>query len=328
MRTLVRTAFLLVLVSLLATAASAQDFNVDFGGAFGSPASTFGGAAEQPGFWNDLDAIRTFDLLDLGGGATAASLMVAANTAQGEGTSGSDSDAAKLLDDHFHDCVDPDEWSLAFSGLQDGLYDVYLYAPSNSAVGTGDMVVGGATVAEIPGAPAPLDQGENWVRVPATVTGGTLEIRGDGGAFNCVGLAGVQLDHLDATPPPDTCEVEACVEDDFTMCLNAGRFRVTAEFDPANDGDEVLDPAHMVRLTDDSGYLWFFRDTNVEAIVKVINACNPAFNRFWVFAGGLTNVRTVIHVCDTAEGVENTYVNPQTTPFQPIQDTDAFDTCD
>jgi len=40
-------------------------------------------------------------------------------------------------------------------------------------------------------------------------------------------------------------------------------------------------------LTDESGTFWFFAESNVEIIVKVLDACG-AFGRFWVFAAGLT----------------------------------------
>jgi hypothetical protein len=90
--------------------------------------------------------------------------------------------------------------------------------------------------------------------------------------------------------------------------------------------DGTTGAAHAVRLTDDSGYLWFFAASNVEVIVKVLNAC--ALNsRYWVFAGGLTNVRTVITVTDSETGMLKSYTNPQGTAFQPIQDTSAFQTC-
>jgi hypothetical protein len=46
-----------------------------------------------------------------------------------------------------------------------------------------------------------------------------------------------------------------------------------------------------------------------------------------VFAGGLTNVRTVITVTDTQAHLVKTYTNPQGTAFQPIQDINAFATC-
>jgi hypothetical protein len=45
-----------------------------------------------------------------------------------------------------------------------------------------------------------------------------------------------------------------------------------------------------------------------------------------VFAG-LTDVQTLISVHDTHADVERIYQNPQRTPFQPVQDTDAFATC-
>lgn len=49
--------------------------------------------------------------------------------------------------------------------------------------------------------------------------------------------------------------------------------------------------------------------------------------RIWVVSGGLTNVRTVVRVRDTQEEITKTYINPQDTPFQPIQDVGAFATC-
>ena len=44
-------------------------------------------------------------------------------------------------------------------------------------------------------------------------------------------------------------------------------------------------------------------------------------------AGGLTDVNVVLTVTDTMTGLVRTYVNPQGTAFQPIQDTSAFATC-
>ncbi|HUG75365.1 MAG TPA: hypothetical protein VMM81_06815, partial [Acidimicrobiia bacterium] len=82
-----------------------------------------------------------------------------------------------------------------------------------------------------------------------------------------------------------------------------------------------------VSLTDDTGYFWFFDAANVEAVIKVLDAC-PLNTRFWVFAGGLTDVEVEMRVTDTATGEVVTYVNPQGTAFQPIQDTSAFDSCD
>jgi hypothetical protein len=113
-----------------------------------------------------------------------------------------------------------------------------------------------------------------------------------------------------------------CSPSSTLMCLNQDRFSVRATFD-TGDSSGV---AEVVELTSDTGYLWFFADSNVEAVVKVLNACGLN-NRYWVFAGGLTNVHTVITVTDTQTGAAKSYVNPQGTPFQPIQDTGAFATC-
>ncbi|HKH44754.1 MAG TPA: hypothetical protein VKM72_08830, partial [Thermoanaerobaculia bacterium] len=115
----------------------------------------------------------------------------------------------------------------------------------------------------------------------------------------------------------------SCTENATTLCLNNGRFQVRATFRTASG---QTGNAQVVRLTSDTGYLWFFSPSNVEAVVKVLNGCG--FNsHYWVFAGGLTNVRTVITVTDTETGATKTYINPQNTAFQPIQDTSAFATC-
>lgn len=114
-----------------------------------------------------------------------------------------------------------------------------------------------------------------------------------------------------------------CVENATTLCLNNGRFQVQATFQ-TNTGQSGN--AQVVKLTGDTGYLWFFNPSNVEAVIKVLNGCGVN-NRYWVFAGGLTDVRTVITVTDTQTGDTKTYRNPQGTPFQPIQDTSAFATC-
>ena len=61
-------------------------------------------------------------------------------------------------------------------------------------------------------------------------------------------------------------------------------------------------------------------------MVKVLNGCGIN-NRYWVFAGGLTDVKVRLTVRDKVHDTTRTYDNPQKTPFQPIQDTSAFATC-
>jgi hypothetical protein len=114
----------------------------------------------------------------------------------------------------------------------------------------------------------------------------------------------------------------ACTSTSEELCLNGGRFKVKATFDASTSSGF----AHAVKLTDETGYFWFFTASNVEAVVKVIDGCG--YNgRYWFFAGGLTNVRTVLTVTDTSTGTVRMYANPQGVAFQPIQDTSAFSTC-
>lgn len=111
-----------------------------------------------------------------------------------------------------------------------------------------------------------------------------------------------------------------CVPSATALCLLGSRFQVQATFQAQGSPQGQ---AQTVALTDDSGYLWFFSAGAVEAIVKIVDGC--ALNqRFWVFAGGLTNVETTITVTDTQTGKMQTYTNPQGKAFQPIQDTSAL----
>ena len=120
-----------------------------------------------------------------------------------------------------------------------------------------------------------------------------------------------------STPPPGPC-----VPSDTRLCLNGGRFQVEAQW----TANGTTGPGHAVSLTSDTGYFWFFNAANIEAVVKVLNAC--ALNqRYWFFAGGLTDVKVHLTVTDTRTGAVKAYDNPRGTPFRPIQDTGAFATC-
>jgi hypothetical protein len=121
------------------------------------------------------------------------------------------------------------------------------------------------------------------------------------------------------------CSTGACTPSSTTLCLNNGRFRVTATFltPQGQSGDATAVPE-----TSDTGLFWFFSSNNIEAIIKVVNACSfTAAPRYWVFAGGLTNVQVNLTVTDTSNNTTRFYTNPQGTAFAPIQDTNAFATC-
>ena len=77
-----------------------------------------------------------------------------------------------------------------------------------------------------------------------------------------------------------------CVAGPTSLCLSGSRFQVDVAW-KTPDGNTGVGQA--VPLTADTGYFWFFAASNVEMVLKVLNACT--FNqKFWVYAGGLTNV--------------------------------------
>ena len=98
-----------------------------------------------------------------------------------------------------------------------------------------------------------------------------------------------------------------------TLCLDAARFRVAATW---TKPDASSGQGHAVPLTGDTGYFWFFDSSNVEVMVKVLEACGVNGHR-WVFASGLTNVHVNLTVTDVVTGTTNTYRNPQGTAFLP-----------
>jgi hypothetical protein len=111
----------------------------------------------------------------------------------------------------------------------------------------------------------------------------------------------------------------ACITNDTALCLNASRFQLSANWTTATSSGV----GHAVQLTPDTGYFWFFNPNNVELIVKVLNGCSIN-NHYWVFAGGLTNVKVDLSGLDSESGALWRGSNPANTPFNPIQDTAAF----
>ena len=104
---------------------------------------------------------------------------------------------------------------------------------------------------------------------------------------------------------------DPCVADDETLCLGNERFSVRANWRDFQGGSGV---AKVEKLTNDTGYFWFFDPANVEILLKTLDACSFA-NRFWVFAGGLTSVEVDIVVTDTQTGQTKNYSNPLGTPL-------------
>ncbi|MBZ0110845.1 MAG: hypothetical protein K8J08_00145 [Thermoanaerobaculia bacterium] len=120
-----------------------------------------------------------------------------------------------------------------------------------------------------------------------------------------------------APPPP------YCLSGPNQICLH-DRFLVSTTWStPQGEAG----PGHPLTLGESSAGFWFFEPGNFEVLVKVLDACAPPWNRYWVFASGLTDVETTVTVDDLESGQSWGFENPQNQPFPPIQDTDAFATC-
>lgn len=129
-------------------------------------------------------------------------------------------------------------------------------------------------------------------------------------------------EHVFFTRLTPRAETGACAPGPSTLCLAGGRFKVEAAWET----ESAHGPGTGTSLGSDSGSFWFFDADNTELTVKVLDACD-AFDRYWVFASGLTNVEVLLRVTDTHTGHVRQYFNSQGKPFAPIQDTDAFATC-
>ena len=110
-----------------------------------------------------------------------------------------------------------------------------------------------------------------------------------------------------------------CAEDQDTLCLNAGRFQVTATWETAS----ATGVAKAKELTADTGYFYFFNEKNVEIVIKVLTNCGQSGN-YWVFVSGLTDQGAVIVVQDTDTGKIKVYENTRAVPFVFQRDFTAF----
>jgi hypothetical protein len=118
---------------------------------------------------------------------------------------------------------------------------------------------------------------------------------------------------------PATLEGAPCAPSSTALCLSAQRFSVEVHW---KDFQGNTGQGQAVPLTADTGYFWFFSATNVELVVKVLDA-RGLNGHFWVFYGALSNVEYELTVRDTQTGDVRTYDNPSG-QFASTGDTLAF----
>jgi len=110
-----------------------------------------------------------------------------------------------------------------------------------------------------------------------------------------------------------------CAPSSTRLCLREDRFAVEARW---TDFRGNTGAGQAVELTGDTGYFWFFRDSNVETILKVLDG-RPNNGNYWVFYGALSNVDYDLIVTDTTTGEVRTYQN-RNRRFASVGDTAAF----
>jgi hypothetical protein len=54
------------------------------------------------------------------------------------------------------------------------------------------------------------------------------------------------------------------------LCLSGNRFQVSANWTKPDGGTGT---GTAIKLTDDSGYFWFFDPSKIEMVTKVLNGC-------------------------------------------------------
>lgn len=113
-----------------------------------------------------------------------------------------------------------------------------------------------------------------------------------------------------------------CTPSANTICLSSDRFAVSVTFRANNTPGN----ATAIEYTADSGLFWFFSSTNIEMLLKIINACSLN-QRYWVFAAATTDLEYTITVTDTKTGNVKQYFHAAGTPAPAITDTSAFATC-
>lgn len=191
----------------MATQVSATPINIDFGSVDSSTPSTYGGAG-QAGQWNFITGLGlTGNLIDINGNQTGANLDLLASIFGNDCSGVSTVDKALLCDNFYSNVNLPislSTWDITLSGLDNGLYSLVLYAPTNSLVSTGLMTVNNIATAELVGTGSNLlIEGVSYSILHTQVTDGGLSIAGSlsGSNFRFAGLSGMQISQIQTSVP-------------------------------------------------------------------------------------------------------------------------------
>ena len=88
-----------------------------------------------------------------------------------------------------------------------------------------------------------------------------------------------------------------CTPSPTTLCLNDSRFEVEVSWRDSRGRTGV---GQAKTITADTGYFWFFSETNIELVIKVLDA-RSVNQKYWVFFGALSAVEYDLTVTDTVD---------------------------
>ena len=188
-----------------------------------------------------------------------------------------------------------------------------------------------------------LSNVEYWITIEDTVTGESKQYHNPLGQFGSFGdiealpaelgtfavpaasSAALTTPALAAPAPeplavPDFGGSGTCTPSATNLCLLDGRFQIEASWTDFTGHSGV---AYVQQLTPDTGYFWFFSDSNVEIVTKLVDG--SAFNdHFWVYYGALSNVEYTLTVTDTVAGGPPRIYHNALRQFGSFGDIEAF----
>ncbi len=213
----------------------------------------------------------------------------------------------------FYGALSDVEYTMTVTDTATGSVKSY-FNPQGRIASVADTSAFGSSGGAFTSSVANLPDGEPPISAPADGSGVAVRDLFDASAEQPWGIspAADSLVAAEASAP--------CVPSSAVLCLNGNRFAVQVAWRVPSQGTSGI--ATAVPLTGDTGYFWFFSNTNVELVIKVLDG-RPVNGKFWVFYGALSDVEYRIRLTDTATGVARTYFNPSSR-LASVADTAAF----
>ncbi len=99
-----------------------------------------------------------------------------------------------------------------------------------------------------------------------------------------------------------------CIADDETLCLLENQVQIRVRFRNQRDGTQE-GTGKAAPLGDRTGTFWFFREDNIEIVVKALDG-RERNGHFWIFLGSLSDLEFWVEATEVASGNSTTYYNP------------------